>query len=815
MHSFFKAVFSILFVSVLLVSCGPVTPIPVAATKSSPIQSTRTVSTVSALTQIPSTETITSAHTNENEPEFPKDSYQLRKLSADDYETIFRYVDEHRPGFLDPYQGGNKYLAAFSAERWLRSSQSEQKNFLWEILGYDPVGIPVSTMRPEQDLASFMIENLLNQQTVKPDELENYLTKILQGDLISGSLLVADPVHGGSTYVHNLFGDGQNAFVFTVQSLPTKLAVYSARQVNGSYRVDKLRDWEQYSFPGMGRYYGLAAIDDINRNGIPELALTIEIGRSGTPQHWSESLSLYEWDEIAEKFNTDTIPIYDQECDIEGPCKGDWKVNSADHSIQASEYFFTLETDYSETPTCNPLEIQRKYAWDGKSFSKLDEQILAAQPNSMLCEIARSYTVSSMPSGWRNNSAVEVLSDGIPSWPNEMNEIWGKAAKAYFQFKLAVWRDFRGETEQAQELLEALPQDSQFLTEVGNAYLDVRSKSNTLAACHRVNDIQRDASREKFPHDLIPVWGFGSNLWTYDIPDLCDEEAALEALLTGNSFTDTAGLESLLLSNDQQFSDVHFVQYSETGLKVWLVALPQREYWGGTGTTDKLWIVVKGPSGTRAKEVLSSFRATTANESALKILALDIPRLDAAAIQFGDMFAIYNFLPNGDVIELSSSSYYYRANGFQLIPGSAPEIQVWTDQDYAEGQLDVQKLISYIWEDDQEKFVETSGVYDFENARKQAEQLLYQSQDFSSAITLINAILLSAPPANIPATYCSRRECQRSGEWYNPYFRYLLGISYEMANQPEKARDIYYDLWKNYPENAFGIAASFKLEPVR
>jgi hypothetical protein len=815
MQRILKVTSIILLVSVLLGSCGGVTPVPIITPTSSPTQTTKPVSTSSAPTHVFSTETITPSPIIDDGPEFPRDSYQVRTLSEDDYDAILRYVNEHRPGFLDSYQNGDKYLAAFSAERWLRSNPSERDNFLWEILNYDPVGIPVSTIRPGQDLASFMIENLLNKQNVQPDQMPEYLTNVLQGDLLSGGLVVADPLNGGSTYIPNLFGDGQNAYIFTVQSTNSiKLAIYSAHLVNGRYQVDKIRDWEQHSFPGMGRYYGLVPVDDINKNGIPELALSIEIGSSGTPQHWSESLWFYEWDRMAEKFNTDTITVFDQDCDIDGPCKGDWKVKSADRSLLASEYFFTLETDYSETPTCSNLEIQRKYGWNGESFSKLGEQILPARPNSTLCEVTWAYSVLSRQSGWRNDRAVRVLSDGILNWPKEMNEIWGRASKDYFQFKLGLWHDFRGEADQALETLETLGQDSPFLTEAANAYLDARSRGSIWAACQKVNEIQRIASREKFPSDLMPAWGFGSDLWIYSIPDLCNEKAALESLLTGDPSMDTASLKMLLRSNHLDWSDIQYVQYPESGIQVWFVVLPRREFWADTGTTDELWLVVNGPSGMHAKQVLSSFRTTTMNESALKVQVLDVPQRDVVATQFGDMFAIHQILPNGDITEISSPSYYYRVNGFQLAPGSSTEIQVWTDQDYVDGQLDVQKIISYIWDDKLEKFRETNGGYDFESARKKAEQLVYQSQDFSSAITFINTILLSAPPENSPATYCFSRECQKSSDWYNPYFRYLLGISYEMTDQPEKARNIYYDLWKDFPENAFGFAAGLKLGPV-
>src|SRR6185436_18972044 len=201
-----------------------------------------------------------------------------------------------------------------------------------------------------------------------------------------------------------------------------------------------------------------------------------------------------------------------------------------------SEYLFTLETDYSESPLCNYLSRQSCYLWNVRKFIFQVKTILSPQ-RKKACEIARPYTVLSEPSGWKNDSAIQMLSSSLLDWPDEIDKVWGNASKAYFQFKLGIWRDFRGENNQDLELLKTLPQNSQFLNSITNAYLEERSNSGFLSACQKVNQLQSKASREKYPVDLMPEWGFGSNLWIYNIPNLCDENNALESLLVNSRFS--------------------------------------------------------------------------------------------------------------------------------------------------------------------------------------------------------------------------------------------------------------------------------------
>jgi hypothetical protein len=114
------------------------------------------------------------------------------------------------------------------------------------------------------------------------------------------------------------------------------------------------------------------------------------------------------------------------------------------------------------------------------------------------------------------------------------------------------------------------------------------------------------------------------------------------------------------------------------------------------------------------------------------------------------------------------------------------------------------KTTSYRWDPSILNFVDQDEFRDHE---QEAERLLFLDLDFPAAIQSIEKYLAKAPPE----PHILAGEVQP--DWYLPHLRYLLGIAYEMNNQPDQAEAVYYQLWKDYPANIFGLAAAAKLEP--
>jgi outer membrane protein assembly factor BamD (BamD/ComL family) len=102
----------------------------------------------------------------------------------------------------------------------------------------------------------------------------------------------------------------------------------------------------------------------------------------------------------------------------------------------------------------------------------------------------------------------------------------------------------------------------------------------------------------------------------------------------------------------------------------------------------------------------------------------------------------------------------------------------------------------------------------FVSAQTDIEEMFYIRQDYSGAIQYIDQFLSSAPPETRDWYECVLDVCKYYPEWYVPYFRYLRGLAYEQLEEDDQAKQAYYELWTDFPNSIFGVAASLKLELV-
>jgi hypothetical protein len=138
------------------------------------------------------------------------------------------------------------------------------------------------------------------------------------------------------------------------------------------------------------------------------------------------------------------------------------------------------------------------------------------------------------------------------------------------------------------------------------------------------------------------------------------------------------------------------------------------------------------------------------------------------------------------------------------------EIMVYIDDPYVGV-----KVVAYNWDIDSQSFTNHIIGYDFDLIEQNAKRLLYTEQDFSATITFLAQFLSDPALVSRMPPSCASSSCEFIVDWYIPHLRYLLGIAYEMNNQPEQAKQVYYNLWKDYPANIFGLAAAAKLKPIQ
>jgi hypothetical protein len=156
--------------------------------------------------------------------------------------------------------------------------------------------------------------------------------------------------------------------------------------------------------------------------------------------------------------------------------------------------------------------------------------------------------------------------------------------------------------------------------------------------------------------------------------------------------------------------------------------------------------------------------------------------------------------------------------------GEQVNVMVW------EWSPGLREFYTYKWDNLTKSLQEIpSKKFDFESLENRIEFLIYRENDYRGAIVEISNALAQSPSDRVIWPYCYEYMASRAGdietqpeitlcdqpmEWHRPYLLYLLGLSYEMAGQLDDARNTYYALWHEHPENVFGVAASLRLETV-
>ena len=128
---------------------------------------------------------------------------------------------------------------------------------------------------------------------------------------------------------------------------------------------------------------------------------------------------------------------------------------------------------------------------------------------------------------------------------------------------------------------------------------------------------------------------------------------------------------------------------------------------------------------------------------------------------------------------------------------------------------DGKRLDAYLWDPDAQNFVLQTDP--FSRTQISLENDLYNKHDTAGVIANVDQFLSAALPEPQMPSQCGTGVpggCTYYPAWYVPYFRYLRGLAYEQLGQVDAAAQAYYELWRDFPNHIFGIAAGLKLEPV-
>jgi hypothetical protein len=160
-------------------------------------------------------------------------------------------------------------------------------------------------------------------------------------------------------------------------------------------------------------------------------------------------------------------------------------------------------------------------------------------------------------------------------------------------------------------------------------------------------------------------------------------------------------------------------------------------------------------------------------------------------------------------LQNDSNAYFYQPDvqSYKVIRQTQP-VQVMLDVK----DQDERKTLVLSWNEFSQSLIGQNAI---DLTVSQIEKLLYVDQNYPSVIDRVDT-LLSNVNSEAGATYLCGISVSKDfrvdfPEAYAAYFLYMRALALEQMGQVNQARDAYYALWRDYPDNLFGIAASKKL----
>lgn len=801
--------YAILFLVVFLIaSCGPVTPMsPATATLTSkPILTPIPTQTATLIpTIVPSPTPFLSSPWKYAPPAFGPSAYELKPWTEGDYAFFIHSMNEGK--LFNSYPIWLPVFASFYGYEYILhvNQLNASDDSLWKIAQMSPHGISLPGMRKDEGYFEFLVENLLNTEKVSINDLAEVLKS--HGFGVTNTLLV-----------QNFYGKGEDAFFFDAIDENGYLnigAVFAVRFLNDVYQVHVIKDWNWMFGLGTGRDYSFEGVVDTNRNGFPELVIEEYEGHSGTPPTARVSVSLNEWDNENKNYRINSFIVFDEQDCRQGACDGNWEVVNANSNAVPT---FIVQEYYTTQADCPDLTIQRRYRWNGKDYLLQDELTLPPNAENEECRITwAEAAIRVQERGWQNDQAIQIISDALNDWPETMDNDWGSASRDYFHLHLGIWKDLREEGGEALKLLEPLAAapfvpDYPLPSQAAKAYLNERKNNGLINACQKVTEIWRSAMEMDnlkpwdYPDvDVIhKLLGIPSDLFRYNFSDfssVCSENDAIFAMTRDLSKSTSSNPASWFRSVGRSVYLTKQEDFDQNGQTDWLV-IAQRSKgsefstaWFFFGDSNKYHVF-------EFEETLDSL-----SPSLWRVIQPDEESRPIYLIQLEK--ALWIFRVNKDQ-QVESLVDDYGVTSLQIDQSKSLRLKASVeDWDY-KGE----KNKNYVWDSPSQTFIVSLEEYDFEGARQKVEQMIFQERDFSSAISYIQQFIAESPREYLMTNSCDPNGCEYDPERYYPFMYYMMGLAYEMSEQPVQAARTYYFLWKNYPDSPYALVAQNKLKPI-
>lgn len=631
----------------------------------------------------------------------------------------------------------------------------------------------------------------LNTNQVQPSQLDEWLAPY--GFVIAAQLAA-----------NNLFGDGQPAQVLhieamrqteTMRSPTTGVVVVLSGASPGHYRLTPLRQtWLAYYLTATDEGE-VITVADRNGNGRADIASIVTRYGHAT---CNTEFSLYEWQGNREQgafSNIAPIPLLWSDY-IDYGCADVWHFSPPGPDGRQS-VIRQINYHHAAGDDCTGFQWQQVYSWDGATY------VFAADGHLDYDE----RQPDRCRAGWATHApaalAILVFEPVQDHWLPEYNS-WGAASQDWLLFKLGIWYALAGQPAAAKTILERLATDPPtpqytIIPRLAAAFLAAyQSPADVYAACTAViQTAQADLDAHPRSSDYVglemdriaALWGFFDRRWVQftSLDVLCDRFPAFAAALTELDAASAAEIETWAQEHQIPLFVLAHHDFSADGQADWLVAVQERVLWS-------LYLFIR--DGDRITAVPFSSARFEADPLPAQFETFSLDSGTAYLVQAGEELVVFQV----EALQVNVLLSTWGIVAHTLLPAAA-EIQI-----LVESKSGAQRI--YTWHDASQTFElppQTSPAYEQAMAIREIRQMLFVSPDAPTAVTLLETLLSGGiieqgQDVGLPLV--------------RPRLLYLLGLAYELSHRETEALHTYWQLWQEYPDNAYTRLAISRLEPV-
>lgn len=211
-----------------------------------------------------------------------------------------------------------------------------------------------------------------------------------------------------------------------------------------------------------------------------------------------------------------------------------------------------------------------------------------------------------------------------------------------------------------------------------------------------------------------------------------------------------------------------------------------------------IWVILPTSTGVEVVK-LTSFRHTYGQQLQITVQTHSFPLLDTPllGIIFKEDARLYQLVQINGTWQAKRHPYIIDGQYNLTVTESKLQLQVTYTDNY---RLD---SITYEWQNGE--FVEINrhapnslGI-PFDEAFTLAETLIFEEQDYETAVSILNVIINELNTEDRLATRL-------------PEMLYFLGLAHELQGQEDEAVAAYWQLWHDYPTDPYALMAAAKLE---